>query len=92
MGGLAVKYSTAWNQYEETPIPASWQVVLDGLPIVNNVLLFGFARKQDAVIAVTVMRTLPLDWDAPEEELRRQWRAYGGRDEVMKEVCQHLQW
>lgn len=64
-------------------------ILIDGL---RPVLLWGFARQTDALIAKRTMETTVIDWTAPERELRRQWEAFGGRPAMMKHVCEQLQW
>ncbi len=88
---LKVQYDRCWNQYDERDEPPSWQVVID-LPVSNNVMLYGFGRKLDAEIAACAMQELPIDWEAPEDELRVEWKANGGREKIMEFVCQRLQW
>lgn len=73
--------------------PSSWVVYLDHLSRDGGrAVLWGFARRTDAEIALRVLPETGIDWSAPEPELRRQWYEYGGREAVKRYVCERLQW
>lgn len=84
--GLAVSFDSPGDD-----IPVSWTVVADHFSGAS-VFLYGFARKADAIIATKAMQQLEMDWDASPEIIKKQWDSYGGRDAVMKYVCERLQW
>jgi hypothetical protein len=89
--GLYVNFDTATDYVTDTDYPATWQVSLDQIHPCH-VVLRGFGRRVDAEIAMRAIQELPIDWDLPEDELRKQWNDFGGREEVMKRACKNLQW
>jgi hypothetical protein len=90
--GLAVQF----GKLRTVEAPASWYVYANHFPKVRgdagSAFVWGFARKTDAEIAMRVMPLTGINWNLTKDELRPQWEAYGGREAVMKFVCEHLQW
>lgn len=81
------------HDLDGTGLGESWYVMLTQFDQLNCVALPGFARRTDAEIAVRVMPQTGIDWDETSaDELRRQYKKFGGRKAIMKFVCEHLQW
>jgi hypothetical protein len=86
--GLAIGFGPV-EPISEVP---SYYVYFTQFPLESAVIIFGFARPIDAAIAMRAMHEIPINWDLPRCKLKAQWDAYGGREAVMKSVCEHLQW
>lgn len=87
MSGMAVMFDDAYRG--DVLLSTAWQVV--HVPS-RRVLLHGFGRKRDAEIAMEFLSHLGIDWTQDRETLLTFYREVGGHDDLMKKVCEHLQW
>lgn len=81
-GGVILK-DTGWQVYAF--VPSSGRA---------RAILHGFGRQKDAEIAVKVLKTMAIDWNAPKPEFWQQCEAagYPDRASLMRAVCEQLQW
>lgn len=89
---LYVKCTTPQDRHTGVTDHASWCVLCQSWP---DVILWGFARKLDAEIAMEFMNTLPVNWDeSDEDEFGRQLAVagYPKEGDLMKACCERLQW
>jgi hypothetical protein len=89
--GLAVTFGASEYCKRNAIKPASWRVSIVQLDLF---FIEGFARKTDAEIAMAVLNDTSVNWDGDQASvLADVVREFGGsRKNVMKHVCQYLQW
>ncbi len=89
MANLRVEYiDEVFDDDDSLLAEGSW-CVTDPL-----VILYGFQRRQDAVIARRFLDELEIDYSLPSGEFWEQFSKYGmhSKEAVMESACKRLQW